>query len=84
MTLYYRLIGAPGEVAEIAFCDNTMVRNGVGCYFNGVLDIHEFDLPLLSTRNQSGFLTIHDGPVTRPERPPEPPEAVVYEELPDS
>jgi hypothetical protein len=87
MTVYYRLIGAPGETSEISFCDGAFLKVGPSpCNFNGILDtrILGFNWPLLSTQNRNATLTILEGPATHPDRPPEPPEAVVYPELPTS
>jgi hypothetical protein len=86
LTVYYRLMGDPGESSEISFCDGSLILNNLFCTVNGVRDwtINDRLDPLLSTRNLSGTLSVRDGPVTRPERPPEPPEAQVYAETPSS
>ncbi len=89
MTVYYRLIGRPGETTEIAFCDGDYLAWGpVRCPFSGIDDTQilppAWAWPLVSTQNHNGVLTIVDGPATHPDRPPEPPEAVVYSELPTS
>lgn len=71
----------------MAFCDGEVLKRGPEpCSFNGIADvsIRDFCWPLLSTRNRDGLLTILDGPATHPDRPPEPPEAVVYPEVPTS
>jgi hypothetical protein len=83
MTVYYRLLGAPGETSEISFCDGEFLIFGPGlCNFSGISNTRIFDFPwpLLSTRNLNGTLTVREGPATQPDRPPEPPQAVVYPE----
>lgn len=89
MTVYYRLIGFPGETTEISFCDGEFLIWGPSrCNFSGIDDTRilppAWTWPLLSTQNQNATLTILPGPATHPDRPPEPPEAVVYPELPTS
>jgi hypothetical protein len=56
------------------------------CNLNGISDtrIIGFHWPLISTQNRNATLTILPGPATHPDRPPEPPEAVVYPDLPTS
>jgi hypothetical protein len=82
MTVYYRLIGVPGQSAEVAFCEGSLIVGPNPCNLNGITDtrIPDFNWPLLSSQNRSGTLTILDGPATHTDRPPEPPEAVVYPE----
>jgi len=89
MTVYYRLIGAAGETSEVSFCDGEFLKFGPGtCNFSGIHDLRILPVrwypPLLSTGNRNGTLTIVEGPATHPDRPPEPPEAVVYPEVPAS
>ncbi len=89
LTVYYRLMGVPGEISEVSFCDGEFLKWGPGdCHFSGIDDTRILPAPsyspLLSTGNQNGTLTIVEGPATHPDRPPEPPEAVVYPELPTS
>ncbi|MBI4602424.1 MAG: hypothetical protein HY721_10745 [Planctomycetes bacterium] len=86
MTVYYRLLGYPGERTEISFCDGSLIFGPVSCNFSGIsnVEILGFHWPLLSTHNRNATLTILPGPATHPDRPPEPPEAVVYPEVPTS
>ncbi|MGH2726194.1 MAG: hypothetical protein ACRDKS_04375 [Actinomycetota bacterium] len=89
MTVYYRLLGAPGETSEISFCDGEYLKFGPGsCNFSGIYNTRNLDRtwppPILSSHNRNGTLTVREGPVTQPDRPPEPPEAVVYPVPPTS
>jgi len=89
LTVYYRLIGLPGETSEVSFCDGEFLKWGPGdCHFSGIDDTRILpapsNSPFPSTRNVNGTLTIVEGPATHPDRPPEPPEAVVYPEVPAS
>jgi hypothetical protein len=86
MTVYYRLIGFPRESTEISFCDGSLIFGPNPCNLNGVLNVEIGGViwPLISTRNRNATLTILSGPATHPDRPPEPPEATVYPEVPTS
>jgi len=87
MTVYYRLVGPPYMRSEVSFCDSLVWGPG-DCNFSGIDDTRilprPWTWPLLSTRNLNGTLAIRDGPTTQPDRPPEPPNAVVYPEPPAS
>jgi len=84
MTVYYRLIGAPGDRTELSFSGIALQRHF--CQVSGITDSSNSNTPwpLLSSHNQAGSLTIRAGPITRPNRPPEPPEAEIYDEPPTS
>ena len=88
MTVYYRILGASGQTADIAFCDGQSLQfglrpgSGLECNFNRIHNAWDLDFPspFLSSANRNGTLTILDGPATHPDRPPEPPDAMVYSE----
>jgi hypothetical protein len=91
MTVYYRLVGVPGESSAIRFCDGELRRYNSICNYNEIFDgtqttgpAGNMVLEAISTRNLDGLLTIREGEATRPERPPEPPAAAVYPEQPTS
>lgn len=86
MTIYYRLKGRPGDAGPVTFCDGALERNLGTCIYNdfafsagggGLVTMH-----YLPAAPVNGVLTVLDGPATHPERPPEPPKAKVYPELP--
>ena len=84
-TVYYRLKGEPGDQTEISFCNGELTRFNALCNTNNLhawTDERAQGWDLISTENESGILTVTDGPVTRPDRPPAPPQANVYPELP--
>lgn len=87
MTLYYRLLGTPGETSKLSFCDGVLDFGPGSCFLNelgyytyetGEPFAHHF----LTRRKLSGVFTVLDGPATHPDRPPEPPEAIVYTDPP--
>ena len=84
-TVYYRLKGEPGDQAEISFCNGELVRFNAVCNTNN-LHGHNDERPqgwtFISTKNENGVLTVTEGPVTQPDRPPALPQAKIYPELP--
>jgi hypothetical protein len=79
MTVWYRLKGAPGDRSILSLCDLALERPPLLCLENRIV-VNQTERYLVETRD--GSLTILDGPATRPDRPPEPPEAAVYPSLP--
>jgi hypothetical protein len=85
MTVFYRLKAAAGAAGELRFSTGELARSALRCNYTYLHletneDLAGFDF--ISTRNRNGRLAILEGPATRPERPPTPPEAEVYAELP--
>lgn len=85
LTLYYRLKGNVGQETALTFCDATLEIHNARCLYNhirvsSVEDRHGKNY--VSQLNKPGHLTILDGPTTRPNRPPTPPEARIYSERP--
>ena len=84
-TVYYRLKGEPGDRAEISFCNGELDLFNALCNTNHLNAVTRGGGPgqiVISTENESGILTVTDGPVTQPNRPPTRPRAKVYPELP--
>jgi len=86
MTVYYRVQGNPGETSVISFCDASLALHGARCNYNAMSFVQR-EFPndtynYLPRSRTDGVVTVLDGPATHPERPPEPPEAKVYLELP--
>ncbi|MBI4586503.1 MAG: hypothetical protein HY717_21035 [Planctomycetes bacterium] len=84
-TVFYRLKGKPGEASPLSFCDGSLALWASRCNHNFIHIYngeHHQGTSFLSTSNRPGLLTIHDGPATHPDRPPAPPEAKVYSQLP--
>ena len=82
MTLFFRLLGNPGEEFDVDFCDDTFVyypyyRAGdlTNCLRN---EFYHAGRNELSTRHEPGKVRIIEGPVTRPDPPANPPLAKVY------
>ena len=87
MTLYYRLVGEPGTRVDLRFCDGELERGNLPCVYNHLRTNTLSENPrgweyLNSGVEASGTLTLVEGPATNPDRPPEPPRAKVYPELP--
>jgi hypothetical protein len=87
MTVYYRLIGSPGTTTQLTLCDGVLAYTGSTCNFNSLYSSNtEPGEPpgwhYVSLVNVSGLLTVLPGPATNPDRPPEPPQARIYPELP--
>ena len=84
-TIYYRLKGAPGDLGDISFCDCALEFGSSRDNYN-FIHSYNFDNPqgwdFRSTRNTDSLLRVLEGEATQTERPPEPPEAKVYDELP--
>jgi hypothetical protein len=85
MTVFYRLRGAAGAAGALRFSTGELARSALRCNYTLLHlatneDIAGFDF--ISTRNQDGRLAVREGPPTHTERPPTPPEAEVYPELP--
>lgn len=84
MTVYYRLKGKPGDTGKLEFCDYVLEFANTRCTWNGITSVvsrfsggynrYEF----LPGVKRGGVLAVLEGPVTRPDRPPEPPKAKVY------
>ena len=85
MTLFYRLRAKPGVSTSIRLCDGELQFGLVDCAVSGLSvrppeKIHgDYYLPNVKI---DGTLTVVEGPVTHPDRPPEPPEAIVYPDKP--
>lgn len=84
-TIYYRLIGNPGNVSPLSFTHLGYLGR---CEFNVIsmspCEGYPRSCLFISTVNVNGTLTILDGPTTNPDRPPDPPRAKIYPELPSS
>jgi hypothetical protein len=84
LTVYYQFFaGAPGEESRVSFCDGeALIWGPASCNFSAISNptILSERWPLLSTRNRDGTLTVREGPPTQLDRPPVPPDAVVYPE----
>lgn len=83
MTLYYRIKGTPGRTGTVSFCDGVLERANATCNFNYMYTYNfEGSFNYLSTHDVSATLTVLEGPATHPDRPPEPPKAKIYPEVP--
>ena len=89
MTLYYRVKGEPGMVGNIRFSDDVIENAQVRCiynqFFHGVLEngqVTYFDY--LSSTHADATVAILEGLPTQTERPPAPPKATIYPELPSA
>ncbi len=82
-TVYYRLRGVPGASTTLTFCDAVLKRAPITCTYTR-FRAHQSGAfwDYLSTVNVPGTLTVVEGPMTRPEPPPQPPKAKVYPALP--
>lgn len=81
MTLYYPLRGEPSDRGLVSFCNFALELHEVRCSYSSLWmnppgDHNDRDYVPLNPVN--GTLTVIEGPVTRPERPLEPPTARVY------
>jgi hypothetical protein len=84
MTVYYRLLGAPGTTSYLWLGEAALSAGGSRCSY-GLLHFHNELLHqwnYLSTANVHGLLTVLPGAATHPDRPPQAPDANVYPELP--
>ncbi len=86
-TVYFRLQGAPGEVARLEFCDGIWDGRG-SCednrahYKTPSPPYARTNTEMVSRSHVGGEVRILPGPCTRPEPPPMPPLAKVYPEAP--
>jgi hypothetical protein len=81
LTVWYRLKGTAGDRSALSFCDRTLERPPLLCLESRVV-VNGTERYLVETRD--GSLMVLEGPPTRPERPPSPPEAEVYPTLPSA
>ena len=88
MTLFFRLVGEPGDVTRVSFCDaefefQTWQRPCLVNYLYHVPSEGQGpQMEAMSKRHMDAEIRILPGPVTRPEPPPVPPDAAVYEDAP--
>lgn len=88
MTVYYRLKGNPGDAGVLRFCDGALELWNSRCNYNRITSSNTIPPQIprgwdyLSRLNSGGTLTVAPGPATHPDRPPEPPQATVYPDLP--
>ena len=91
-TFYFRIKGNPGAVIDLRFCNTSYPAPGSPeeCNINYtymhayiMFGPHDFENTLyVSTRNRGTSIRVLDGPPTHPDRPPDPPQAVIYPEKP--
>ena len=85
-TLFFRLKGPPGRVAEVRFCDKEFRHVQHGSCESNFLVYGRLQPPInvnaLSTRHVAGALTVVEGPPTHPDLPVIPPTAKVYPTAP--
>jgi hypothetical protein len=89
MTVYYRILGTPGNTGDLSFCSGVLERAQNRCTYTNLIhgvwtdETHteSIGIEYLPENLRSGSLTVLEGPTTRPDPPPQPPDAKVYPRL---